>query len=169
MLVKVGSELDSQLRILWAPSALGEGTGYISSATNCVTFTAPGDASSGTAVHIETGERQKVFASGSTTKYLVIERTGTDDLDCDDVPVVVDTQKDAHELLSEVDTAISRVLTAISAGSGDERIQRESLKNLRDYKAELVRQINRLDGKAPSLMSPNFANTTGRVSEESYE
>lgn len=166
MLVRVGSELDPQLRIVWAPSALGEGTGYISSATNCVSFMAPGDASSGTPVHIDDGARSKVFATGSTTKFLVVERSGDDDLDCDDVPVVVDTQKDAHELLTEVDTAISRVLTALSAGSGDERIQRESLKNLRDYKAELVKQINRLDGKAPVLMSPNFCRTSGGLSEE---
>jgi hypothetical protein len=80
-------------------------------------------------------------------------------LDCTDVPLVFDTQKDPHELLAEVDAAISRVLVAISASAGDERIQRESLKELKAYKADVVKQINRRDGKAPILASANFART----------
>jgi hypothetical protein len=161
MLVRVGAGIDSQLRVIWAPSTLGEGTGYLTASGDSVSLKAPGAAVSGTGVNVIDGAREKVFASGSTTKYVVVERDGDADLDCADVPLVFDTQKDPHELLAEVDAAISRTLTAISAGSGDERIQHESLANLQKYKANLVRQISIADGRAPTCMSPDFSSTAG--------
>jgi len=159
MLVRV-KDLDSQLKVIWASLANGEGTGTLTASASAITWKAPGDSEAGTSVTIADGARVKVYAKDSTTKFLWVERDGSASLSCTAL-VTLDGALDPHEELSEVQTAIRATMKALSAGMGDERIQRESLQNLQHREQYLKAAIARVDGASARCATFDFSGMAG--------
>lgn len=162
MLVRVGSgssAIDPQLKIVWAPVANGEGTGYLTASGGTIAFTAIGAATAGTGVAIGDGARVKAYGYASATQFVVVDRSGTDALSCTAVPLVFDLRTDPFEQLTDCQASIAKAQEAIAAQAGDERIQRATPADLTKREQYLLKQVATRNGTAPRVAYADFSTT----------
>lgn len=131
----------SGLSLVFVSSGHTAGLGTLTAVTSgTVSWKAPGSATAGTAVAVSNGGQAILKDGANSALYVVVARTSAANLSGTST-VLVSVGNSASEMLVAVEAAILECLQAEGEGHGDASIRRATLDSLRNFRAELKREI----------------------------